>query len=299
MADYPSARTVNPFPRWFTSYKNVLDWGSEHVEKSALNKLRAPQMDPSQCRLCGQKYKIGCILALLPTKETCERLCDLFFSTVFPLLPLLHPPGFAKDFQMFWEERDGSTGHDSGVGSLVRRKPSFVSLLFSMIFAALKCASKSRLQRILGDSSDFIAGDIYLTAVVAITLTGFPRRPSHYSLAAYLLTQSPFVMEEDFSDFPDFISTAFRVGLSMGLHRQLPEAGFDNSELETRRRLWWYILHLDVMSSASSGLSPLFIDSKMANVEMISQCDHCGDSCTGEGHLRKVQNVPLIIKWHY
>lgn len=146
-----------------------------------------------------------------------------------------------------------------------------------------------------GDFPNLVTGDMYVTAVVSTTLTGFPRRPSLYSLAAYLLTQSPFVMEEDFSDFPDFISTAFRVGLGMGLHRQLPEADFDNNELETRRRLWWYILHLDVMSSASSGLSPLFIDDGMSNVEMISQCDQVGDNRIGEWHESKTQNLMLFL----
>ncbi len=76
--------------------------------------------------------------------------------------------------------------------------------------------------------------------------------------------------EEDFANCGDFISTAFRIALGMGLHRHLPEAPFSISELEMRRRLWWYILHLDVMSSASSGLSPFFIDDKMANTEMVS-----------------------------
>ena len=109
--------------------------------------------------------------------------------------------------------------------------------------------------------------------MISATLTGFPRRPSIYSLAAYIIAQSQFVREEEFSDAPDFISTSFRIALGMGLHRHLPEAGFTVAELETRRRLWWYILHLDVMSSSSSGLSPLFIDEKMANTDSICQYD--------------------------
>ena len=109
--------------------------------------------------------------------------------------------------------------------------------------------------------------------MVSATLTGFPRHPSIYSLAAYIIAQSQFVREEEFSDAPDFISTSFRIALGMGLHRQLPEAGFTAAELETRRRLWWYILHLDVMSSCSSGLSPLFIDEKMTNTPSICQYD--------------------------
>ena len=156
-----------------------------------------------------------------------------------------------------------------------------------MLFAALKCSPKSQLQNTLGENPDLTAGDMYILAVISTTMTGFPRRPSLYSLAAYILTQSPFVMEEDFSDFPDFISTSFRVALGMGLHRHIPEAAFSTDELETRRRLWWYIIHLDVMASASSGLSPLFIDDRMTNVEMISEYDRSGDNYVREGHQSK------------
>jgi Fungal specific transcription factor domain len=211
----------------------------------------------------------------------------LFFSTVFPLLPILHVPAFADDFRTFWEERNSSKGHDSEIGVLVRRKPGFVCLLSSMLFAALKCSPKSQLQNTLGENPDLTAGDMYILAVISTIMTGFPRRPSLYSLAAYILTQSPFVMEEDFSDFPDFISTSFRVALGMGLHRHIPEAAFSTDELETRRRLWWYIIHLDVMASASSGLSPLFIDDRMTNVEMISEYDRSGDNYVREGHQSK------------
>lgn len=121
-----------------------------------------------------------------------------------------------------------------------------------------------------GDHITISPGDMHLATITSAALTGFPRSPSIYSLAAYIFVQSQFMREEDFSDSGDFISTAFRVALGMGLHRHLPQASFSLAELETRRRLWWYILHLDVMASASSGLSPFFIDEKMANTMMVS-----------------------------
>ena len=252
--------------------------------------MHVPRIDPSQCKFCGHQYRLGCVLALLPPKTTCESLCSLFFSTVFPLLPILHIPGFANDFQIFWEERNSSRGHDFEIGVFVRRKPGFGCLLSSMLFAALKCAPKSRLQSVLGDYPDLpSARNMYVVAVIFITLTGFPRRPSLDSLAAYLLTQSPFVMEEDFSDFPEFINTAFRVALGMGLHRHLPEAVFTIGELETRRRLCWYILHLDVMASASSGLSPLLLDDKLANVKTITKYDQKEGNFVRDGHQSKTQ----------
>jgi hypothetical protein len=136
---------------------------------------------------------------------------------------------------------------------------------------------------------------MYFVAMVSATLTGFPRRPSLDTLAAYIVAQSQFVREEDFSDSPDFISTAFRIALGMGLHRQLPDAGFTTAELEMRRRLWWYILHLDVMSSASSGLSPLFIDDKMANANTISQYDRHEDD--PDNRSNQSQSKLTVLQW--
>lgn len=39
----------------------------------------------------------------------------------------------------------------------------------------------------------------------------FLRRSSLYSRVAYIFAQSQFVREEEFSDSPDFIITAFRI----------------------------------------------------------------------------------------
>ncbi|EXJ59211.1 hypothetical protein A1O7_06643 [Cladophialophora yegresii CBS 114405] len=216
---------------------------------------------------------MSCVMALLPNQETCEKLCRFFFATVFPLIPIFHTKGFAEDFRSFWDGINPDDLHNSEPSMFMRRKPAFLSLLSAVLFAALSATSPARLEQMFEHPAELNVGDAYFITMVSTTLTGFPRRPSVYSLAAYIIAQSQFVREEEFSDAPDFIGTSFRVALGMGLHRQLPESSFGAAELETRRRLWWYILHLDVMSSASSGLSPLFINQKMANTEAISQYD--------------------------
>ena len=247
----------------------------------------------SPCKYCGSRYSFSCILALLPGRETCEQLCSIFFSTVFPLMPVLHLQGFAHDFHAFWEGRDSSIGHDAEIGLLLRRKPGFVCLLSSILFASLVSAPPARLASIVKDDQDLTPEKMHFVAMVAATLTGFPRRPSLYTLAAYIIAQNQSAREEDFSDGPDFISTAFRFSIGMGLHRQLPNAGFTIPELETRRRLWWYILHLDVMSSASSGLSPLFIDDKMANANTISHHDQHENDPEDQSYQSQYKHHPL------
>ncbi|KIX95318.1 uncharacterized protein Z520_08835 [Fonsecaea multimorphosa CBS 102226] len=217
-------------------------------------------------------------MALLPTREICERLCGFFMSTVFPLTPIFHMKSFGEDFRTFWDGIPPANVHNAEPSVFMRKKPGFLSLLSAILFAAVFSAPPARLERLFGEPINLNPGDMYFLAMASASLTGFPRRPSIYSLAAYIIAQSQFVREEEFSDAPDFIATSFRVALGMGLHRQLPEPGPSPAELETRRRLWWYILHLDVMSSSSSGLSPLFINQKMANTDAICQYDVDNDN---------------------
>lgn len=189
-------------------------------------------------------------------------------------MPLLHLHSFGEDFREFWKEINPANMHDSEPSRLLQRKPGFLALLLSILFSSLTSASPSWLKQLLGEEHVPDRREIYFAAAMSTTITGFPRQPSIYSLAAYIFAQSQFVREEDFPDSPDFITTSFRVALGMGLHRDFPGSPFTVAEMETRRRLWFYICHLDVMSSCSSGLSPLFIDEKMANIEAISQFDH-------------------------
>ena len=66
------------------------------------------------------------------------------------------------------------------------------------------------------------------------------------------------------------MTTPFRVALGMGLHRDGEAFGLPPLQTEIRRRLWWYIIHVDVMTSASSGLPPLLFDEGTSSTSMVS-----------------------------
>lgn len=249
------------------------DWAGQKFRPPRSSQFQWMKTASNKCKLCGRNYNISCVTALLPGRDVCEKLCGFFFATVFPLVPIFHNKSFADDFRSFWDGVNAQDIHNSEPSLFMRKKPAFLSLLSAILFAALSSASPARLDQMFEDDDQPKEGDMYFIAMASSALTGFPRRPSIYSLAAYIIAQSQFVREEEFSDAPDFIATSFRVALGMGLHRHLREADLGAAELETRRRLWWYILHLDVMSSASSGLSPLFINQRMANTDAICQYD--------------------------
>ncbi|OAP61017.1 hypothetical protein AYL99_06021 [Fonsecaea erecta] len=265
---------TSPFPKFpGRMQEGGFEWSGQKFRPPRNCGFEWTKSSSNKCKFCGRNYNISCVMALLPSREICEKLCGFFSSTVFPLTPIFHMKSFAEDFRTFWDGIPSANVHNAEPSVFMRKKPGFLSLLSAILFAAVFSASPARLERIFGESIELNPGDMYFIAMASASLTGFPRRPSIYSLAAYIIAQSQFVREEEFSDAPDFIATSFRVALGMGLHRQLPESGLSPAELETRRRLWWYILHLDVMSSSSSGLSPLFINQKMANTDAICQYD--------------------------
>lgn len=249
----------------------------------------------TNCHMCGRGYRFSCILAMLPDRSTCEKLCLIFVGKVFSLIPILHLPTFRVEFDDLWQHLDSSkTCQNRQVASVLRRKPGLLCLLFSMMFSVLYCTPESILKAAFGGQlPELSTKTCYLALTVVARLTGFPMRPTTYTLAAYIYTQSQFAREEDFRDAPEFVSVSFRLAIGMGLHRQIREVTMEAGELETRRRLWWYIIHLDVMVSCSSGLSPLFIDDKMANTTMIQAFDEFYNGTTKV--MQRVEDIRYIV----
>lgn len=186
-------------------------------------------------------------------------------------MPLLHLPTFRVEYETFWEGMAKGDPHTHGFGTFIGASPSFVPLLFSMLFAGMMIKSAQSSKRPNTASEyEVSGGDLFFLTMISLKAVGFPQHPSIYALAAYAFSQTQILREEEFIESPRFIDTAFRVAFRMGLHRDDRVAGLHKAESELRKRLWWQIIHLDVMASASSGLSPLFISEGMANIPSLS-----------------------------
>ena len=218
----------------------------------------------SHCKFCGKRVSMPCMLSLLPPRETCEQLRAHFIATVYPLIPILPLPLFNKHWEDFWSEYQGGQGHGIPPGPTVRRTPASICIMFSMLFASTASSCT-------GKAEEVSRKETFLSATITtLSLTGFPRRATPASLAAYLFMQSLVIKEEEFLDAPAFLSHAYRIALGMGLHRDGSSFGLDPGECEFRRKIWWFIIHLDVMAAASSGLPPLHIDDRISDTQMIS-----------------------------
>ena len=224
----------------------------------------------SRCNRCCQRYGLGCIVGFLPQKAVCQKLTNIFFENVFPLMPLFHVPTFDKEQELFWQNKEDQSCVQQSSQAFLEQSPQFLALYFSVLFAALKSSPQSIRDRLNRDEEVTIA-DLYMAAKLAARLVGFPRKPSLYTLASFILVESQLIREEEFSEGPTFVDTAFRVSLSMGLHRDSSSFHLSRIEAETRRRIWWHAIHLDAMLSSSSGLAPLFQDEFLTSTSRLSE----------------------------
>jgi Fungal specific transcription factor domain len=214
--------------------------------------------------------ELAMILLTLPQKDTCGELYANFVSSIHPLIPLLHLPSFDEQYSRFWTWYQ-SWNHTDIPDGVLAETPGFLSLMVSILFAG----------SLIGPAGEFsmaanpmnlsdLQGKLYQLTSQSLCLVGFPRSPSISSLQAYLIFHSLQIREEEALSSCSFVAVAFRMAQAMGLHRDGTEFDMEPVEVEVRRRLWWYIIHLDVMSSLISGL-PLVASLESSTTTMLSE----------------------------
>jgi hypothetical protein len=215
-------------------------------------------------------HNLASILLTLPQKYVCDELCEKFTTSIHPLMPLLYLPSFDQQYMRFWDwYRDWN--HTDIPDGVLAETPGFLSLMVSVLFAG----------SLVGPSGEFSAAanplplsnlqsSLYQLTSQSLCLVGFPQSPSIYSLQAFLVFHSLQIREEEALSSCSFVAVAFRMAQAMGLHRDGTEFGMEPMEVELRRRLWWYIIHLDVMSSLISGL-PLVASLETSTTAMLSE----------------------------
>lgn len=184
----------------------------------------------------------------LPPRETCDQLWEAFINTVYPLIPFLHLPTFYAEYDDFWCSIDElrRTGTPTGI---LADCPTFLALLFSILFCGCFHSSflpsqSGRVDFSLDEGASQMSKDLYRSTMQTLTMLGFPHDPTLYSLSAFLIWHVPLIREEA-ERSTAFVSTAFRVGQALGLHRDPKHFQASDVEAEMRRRVWWHILHKD------------------------------------------------------
>ena len=223
------------------SCKNLHFW--DGTEQSSILRLLT-----DEALRVDRLHSLAQMLDNLPTKETCNRLWSQFMATVYPLIPVLHLPTFWRRVDSFWNSIQQY--RDTGMpGGILAQSPAFLALIFSTLCCgALPDSSipTSNDDQDVGDRSraSQLSRSLYRATMATLSLCRFPREPNLISLQAFVICHIPLIREES-ERSASFVSTAFRVGQALGLHRDPLHFKIETIEAELRRRLWWHILHKD------------------------------------------------------
>ena len=231
-----------PDPRLLCeSCKHLHQW-SKHEGSSSLKDFA------EEALRCDKVHGLGQMLDKVPPREVCNRLWANLMISVYPLVPILHLPTFWHNVDAFWDslQQYREIGVPTGI---LGKNPTFLALVFATLFCgSIGEGLLSREARKHPKKQSRLSKTLYRDTMRVLTVCGFPRSPTVSSLQAFVLCHVPLIREES-ERSATFISTAFRVGQVLGLHRDPKHFNITSADAEERRRVWWHILHKDSCES--------------------------------------------------
>lgn len=204
----------------------------------------------------------------MPTRRQSDILYKGFMSGIHAISPVLHPPTILQSYYAFWDWYENSNYSGERCPDI-----TFIPLLYAMWHGGSVTISihtiKAEFPNALSRSQ--LCDPLHDHVVTWLDRISFPRNPSLHGLVAFLITKTILSREEEPLASSLFISTVLRVAQAMGLHRDPAQFGIKSSEAETRRRIWWHIIHMDGVVAMSSGLPPLVCDESYWDVRETSE----------------------------
>ena len=236
-------------------------------EDLSRNRMKHPTLKPD-----GQyAHALPKLLEDLPSRHTSDQLYQSFVVSIHAILPLLYLHSFDEEYHRFWDwiENGNRKGPPTGI---LAENPSFLPLLFAVLFGgSVSCPNEVLQSEFHHMPRSAVTSRLCEVAMRTQSLVAFPRNPTIYSLMSFLIVQNLLVREEEPLASCSYISVALRVAQAMGLHRDGSSFGLAPIEIEIRRRIWWHIIHTDVMTSIPSALPPSCLSDTIYDTKMICE----------------------------
>ncbi|CZR58198.1 uncharacterized protein PAC_08089 [Phialocephala subalpina] len=223
----------------------------------------APAWNPSLLSTSRLQRRSTNPLTLLPPKPLCDRLFAFYLEGYHYILPMIHAPSFKTEYASIWSQQ-----------TPVQKNMPFISLLLSLLFAgAAACPNRDMLADLIApdETPESLATSIREKGLHALQQANFPRTPTIETLTSYIILQVTWMKEEEPLTTCAFVGLAYRVAQMLGLHHD-PSRFSSLSKVvqETRRRLWWIIVIVDVSVGVAAGLPPM-IDLGSCDVRGVSE----------------------------
>lgn len=164
----------------------------------------------------------------LPVGDSYEVLVRAYFHGYHTMKPLFNGNAFLGEADNFvaWQvvrtpgeqtliltfslRRSGSRG-------MYMPSAHFVALYSAVMFAGCVVCPRKTLEQYFGlESRETLSSRSYDLAICAVRLAGFPRSPSLWTFAAFLILNSTWLTEEQPLNCCSFVGLAFRVAQMLG-----------------------------------------------------------------------------------
>lgn len=209
------------------------------------------------------------VLFSLPTKPAADALVQSFFSSVYPIHPLVDTSTFQIEYEAFWAWAQAG---DLQPPARLVQDPTFTCLFFAIFYSGASVISSSTWTddssalKDLGRQSTI--NQLKIACSDTLSACRHSEHPTLNTLVASILIHE-FSKKGSSNDDALFTTSAIRLAQSMGLHREndVPDLA---PTREQRRQIWWHIVWLDVQSSLASGLPTCLGNSAIHGVQMVS-----------------------------
>ena len=228
---------------------------NEHTHRELQNSSMGPNQafhDPSIIGAGASivnKSSKTLLLALLPTREVSNVFVQAYFQCVHPNYLLFHRNTFQTRYDAMWLHP----------GTLLKDvEPGWISVVFMMLVfgaQALEDRDKAQSMHIQRHYLELVQGRMHqlLSATILINVQ-----------AILLLQLYQHNCTERNSAFM-LLGCASRMAMALGMHREGTSGGFDETEREVRKRVWWTAYVFEQNQCAILG-RPCAIDDSEVNI---------------------------------
>ena len=225
------------------------------------------------------------LLEDLPSRNQCNLLYRCYVSGVHSSAPLVHLPTLLHWYEDFW-----SWYEHRPTTKIPFPHPSFIPLLYAILYGGAVSCSAKILSNEIGDKRS-LTSRLHSRVTQSLSMLSFVESPSIPGLIAFCIVQTISLKEEEPLRARIFVNVAVQTAVSMGLHREPSKFGICSGDAETRRRLWWHILWIDILASNCTGWPLLVMADSYWDVEIVSELrDSLIGTKAGEKYLEAVRN---------
>ncbi|GAB1742705.1 hypothetical protein NU219Hw_g8417t1 [Hortaea werneckii] len=179
-----------------------------------------------------QTYTKEQLLALMPPKQTVDRLIAAWFNALDPLRLIVHAPTFQTEYQRMWL-------------NLTSVSPSFLALIFSMACLGAEVSADPTADPMLASQAE----DMRRLTAHSLVLADYARLPP-YIIETLLLHIKGLLLKEHDITYKTYtiLGLATRLSTLGGYHRDPSHnQAISPLQAEMRRRVWWMIATYDII----------------------------------------------------